>query len=692
MAVVYKAIQRSLNRYVAIKVLPIELAPDAARVHRFRREAAAIAALSHPNILTIHDFGEDEGALYFVTEYIEGGTLRDRLTGPFDPAYAGVILSQVGRALDHAHASGILHRDVKPANILLQTPDWALLADFGIAKIVEEQEGVTLTGMTIGTAEYMSPEQAQGLPLDRGTDIYSLGVVAYHMLTGAVPFRASSPMAVGIRHVNEPPRPPHELNPAISPEVEAVILRALSKRPDERYGTAGAFARAYAAALDVSPTAEVPPSFGASATPNLTVPTPAPGMRPAALRPVWLWGAFASVALLAAICAASLIGGLGAGAIAGRGEGGSAPTSVARAPTAAPRGVGDDAPVSPTANIAATAAARTAESQAAATGAAASRTAEARTVEGLSLQATATAASLSTAQAYGQATAAAIGQATATAIGQATATAFAIAQATTEARLDLRRANWARVLSNDPNLVHDGRQDSSDFGTFVEVKGSRARGSVRPEDISFGDVDGDGREEAALNLIFPIGVRTGGALIYRATESGPSLAAVVEPHDTLGVKVEGGKLMVAEGIYAESDPGCCPSGTRYLTYSLAGRELVLVSRAEDGPPGVVRPATVVRYYSLINERRFREAYTYVGPRFRANYPLDEWIKGHEALVSVTAKATDVSPQGTVQVELTVVDRTAAGQITRRFRGTWGLTRGGVGQPWILDDPNISELR
>jgi hypothetical protein len=245
MARVYRAYQIGLDRHVAIKVLPRELAFEAELVERFRREAAAIARLNHPNIVHIYEFGEHEGTLYFVMQLVTGGSLKDRMAGPMDFSAAERVLTQVAGALDYAHASGILHRDVKPGNILLEGSDWALLSDFGIAKIVGDRQGITQVGQGIGTAEYMSPEQVMGEGVDERTDVYALGVVLYQMLTGVVPFRATTPMATSFMHVRNPPPPPRQVDPNIPLAVEAVVLRALAKRPEDRYGSAGALAAAY---------------------------------------------------------------------------------------------------------------------------------------------------------------------------------------------------------------------------------------------------------------------------------------------------------------------------------------------------------------------------------------------------------------------------------------------------------------
>src|SRR5215211_3165803 len=237
MATVYKAYQETLDRYVAIKVLLSNRDPQFAA--RFKREARAIAALQHHNILPIYDYGEQNGLLYFVMQYVDTGvTLHDMLGQPIAPTEALRLIGHVLSALEYAHTRGVIHRDIKPANVLMPSPTWALLADFGIAKLLNDSQHLTMTGFIIGTAAYMAPEQAAGKPIDARTDLYSLGVVLYEMLTGRVPFDAETPMAMLTKHVYEPPPPPRSLNPSLSPAIEAVLLKALAKDPHERYQSA----------------------------------------------------------------------------------------------------------------------------------------------------------------------------------------------------------------------------------------------------------------------------------------------------------------------------------------------------------------------------------------------------------------------------------------------------------------------
>jgi serine/threonine protein kinase len=237
MATVYKAYQPRLERSVAMKVLdPAFITDDSDVLARFRREAKAIAALRHPNILTVYDYGEEEGLAYIVMEYVEGGTLKDRLEGePFEPQRAVGLSIGVGRALAFGHDQGIIHRDVKPANILLPREDWPLLADFGLVKLQQARRALTQAGMILGTPDYTSPEQALGEAADHRADIYALGVVLYEMITGRLPFEANKAFDVLLMHINEAPPKPREIVPNIPEIVEDIILKALAKSPAERY-------------------------------------------------------------------------------------------------------------------------------------------------------------------------------------------------------------------------------------------------------------------------------------------------------------------------------------------------------------------------------------------------------------------------------------------------------------------------
>ncbi len=261
MGIVYKARQTSLNRAVALKVLPPELAHSPTAAERFSHEAHNMARLSHPNIVKVYEVGEQDGIHYFAMEYVEGkGTLRDVIEreGPMSSERAAEIGAQVADGLGYAHSQGVIHRDVKPANIMIDQHGQAVVTDFGIAK-VDEVSGLTATGVTIGAPEYMSPEQVKGNPIDGRSDIYSLGVTLYEMVSGRVPFVATTPIALAMKHVNEFPHDPRELRPECPEWLASIILRALAKEPAERFGTAQEMAAALRAAKPVTaPTMQVP--------------------------------------------------------------------------------------------------------------------------------------------------------------------------------------------------------------------------------------------------------------------------------------------------------------------------------------------------------------------------------------------------------------------------------------------------
>lgn len=258
MAAVYKAYQPGIDRYVAIKVLPKHFAQDPQFFERFEQEAKLLAKLQHPHILPIHDYGKSDGYTYMVMPLVEGGDLNDLLTGKrFTLEETEQVVSQVGDALDYAHTQGIVHRDVKPSNILIDPRGNCLLTDFGIAKLVEGSSSLTGTGNIIGTPDYMSPEQGLGKKLDGRSDIYALGVILYEMVTGQVPYRAETPMAVVVKHIQDPLPPPSKADPTISESVERVILKSLAKQPDDRYATPDEMVKAFQSAVQSATAAQV---------------------------------------------------------------------------------------------------------------------------------------------------------------------------------------------------------------------------------------------------------------------------------------------------------------------------------------------------------------------------------------------------------------------------------------------------
>ncbi|MEN8040716.1 MAG: Stk1 family PASTA domain-containing Ser/Thr kinase [Actinomycetota bacterium] len=243
MADVYEAEDTLLNRAVAVKLLHANFASDDAFVARFRREAQAAANLSHPNIVAIYDWGQDEGTYFMVMELIKGRTLREivKSEGALLPKRSAEIIAEASAALSIAHQHGVYHRDVKPGNIMITEDGTVKVTDFGIARALDDSEELTRTGAVIGTATYFSPEQAQGLPADDRSDVYSLGIVLYEMLAGKPPFTGESPVAVAYQHVSEPAPTPDSINPDVPREISAIAEHAIQKKPEDRYQTAEAF-------------------------------------------------------------------------------------------------------------------------------------------------------------------------------------------------------------------------------------------------------------------------------------------------------------------------------------------------------------------------------------------------------------------------------------------------------------------
>jgi formylglycine-generating enzyme required for sulfatase activity len=320
MASVFKAYQPALDRYVAIKVLPPYHAHEPGFTERFEREAKAVAQLNHHHILPIYDYGQEGDLSYIMMQYVEGGTLKDMMSGPMPLDKIVRYIGEIASALDYAHEKGIVHRDVKPSNVLIDRDrnGWSLLSDFGLAKMVEGVSHLTGSGVGVGTPQYMPPEQGQGGKVDQRADIYSLGVVLYEMATGRVPFEAETPLAVVLKHITDPLPLPSTVNPDVPEGVERVVLKAMAKEPDDRFGSAGEMADVLqeavgSGAIAISSPAEVeaktlplpaaeiaPPTAPDAAPPSVT---PAPAALPRRRGLPWLVviGALALAGVIAAL-------------------------------------------------------------------------------------------------------------------------------------------------------------------------------------------------------------------------------------------------------------------------------------------------------------------------------------------------------------------------------------------------------
>ncbi|HEX8752680.1 MAG TPA: protein kinase [Solirubrobacterales bacterium] len=316
MSTVYLARDTTLDRPVAVKVMHREMSEQADQLERFRQEARAVAKLSHPNVVSVIDAGEDGGHPYIVFEYVEGETLKQRINrvGALDPQEALAYAIEIGRGLTVAHARRMVHRDIKPQNVLIDSEGRAKLTDFGISRQLE-QDGMTATGRVLGTTDYVAPEQAMGHGVDQRSDVYSLGVVLYEMLIGQVPFHADSQVGVAMKHVNEELPDVQQRRPEISAAAALVVERATAKDPAERYQDVAEMIDDLETALEVE-AARAGTTTGEATSILEAVP---PAERKLAGRSRWPWAAVALLALVGAGAIAAVILICGGGAPGGGG-------------------------------------------------------------------------------------------------------------------------------------------------------------------------------------------------------------------------------------------------------------------------------------------------------------------------------------------------------------------------------------
>jgi serine/threonine-protein kinase len=333
MSSVFRAHDRQLERRVAIKILHEHYADDPEYLERFRREARAVARLSHPNIVTVIDRGSDDGRQFIVFEHVEGENLKELVvrSGRLSVRRALELALGVADGLAFAHDHGLVHRDVKPQNVLLSREGEVKVTDFGIARSLHVEHGVTQTGTVLGTGEYLAPEQASGKQVSPATDVYSLGVVLWELLAGDVPFDGENFVAVALRHVNEPPPPLRQRRPDVTPRLEAAVERALAKDPARRFPSMTAFAKELRACLaEVEGEAPPPPPATVDDLGQTRVTPPAPARVPprrrarrSRRRPAAVYVLLALVAAGAALAAVVLLSGAARhhGASGGRGGG-----------------------------------------------------------------------------------------------------------------------------------------------------------------------------------------------------------------------------------------------------------------------------------------------------------------------------------------------------------------------------------
>jgi tRNA A-37 threonylcarbamoyl transferase component Bud32 len=341
MSTVYLASDETLDRPVAVKVMHREMSEQEDQLQRFRQEARAVAKLSHPNVVSVIDAGEDGGYPYIVFEYVKGETLKQRIArvGALDVQDAIAYAIEVARGLSVAHARNMVHRDIKPQNVLIDEEGRAKLTDFGISRQLE-QDGVTATGRVLGTTDYVAPEQAMGHGVDPRSDVYSLGVVLYEMLVGQVPFHADSQVGVAMKHVNEELPDVQRRRPEVSAAVALVVERATAKNPDERYQSIAEMIDDLETALEVE-AARAGSTTGEATSVLEAVPPP---KRKLSGRARWSWAAIVALLLLGggALIAVQLIssGQLGGG---GAEKGSGKPIHIVSATDYDPQGDGEEA-------------------------------------------------------------------------------------------------------------------------------------------------------------------------------------------------------------------------------------------------------------------------------------------------------------------------------------------------------------
>jgi serine/threonine-protein kinase len=340
MSTVYLARDQTLDRQVAVKVMHREMSEQADQLERFRQEARSVAKLSHPNVVSVIDAGEDGGHPYIVFEYVEGETLKQKIDrdGALDPQEAIAYAIEIGRGLSIAHGRNMVHRDIKPQNILIDAEGRAKLTDFGISRQLE-QDGMTATGRVLGTTDYVAPEQAMGRKVDPRTDVYSLGVVLYEMLVGQVPFAADSQVGVAMKHVNEELPDVQRRRPEVSAAVALVVERATAKDPAQRYQQVGEMIDDLSTALEVE-AARAGSTTGEATSVLDAVPPP---KRKLSGRARWSWAAILAVVIVAGgvLLAVQLIssGKLGGG---GAEKGSGKPVHIESATDYDPEGDGEE--------------------------------------------------------------------------------------------------------------------------------------------------------------------------------------------------------------------------------------------------------------------------------------------------------------------------------------------------------------